>query len=550
MENVLLPEKWKDWIIDEELGSGDYGAVYKAHLTDDEETQAAIKVLRLAPKDENDDTDYEQLVNDFYDVIKSMDDVANYDNIVMVDDYHVDHEEGSNGWTLYMRKELLEPLTDEMKDRVYDDADILRMSLDMCNALEVCEEKHILHGEIKPKNIMLNKYGSYKLDGFGVTGGEAYDAKADQYALSKLLMGFLNEGSSEDIRKVFEKGCSENPDDRYEDITEMKGELLDILGLKPVGDMNRETSRLATPILLWLAIFFIVAAVLIFFIESKNFENVRKMLNKPSSNGVLLGEDNDNLTWRVTRNTLTISGKGVIPDYREANKAPWSGYDYDYIVVEEGITAIGDRAFYESENAIKVTLPDSLESIGSESFAMCPNLGYIEIPKNVNHVDGIDLFGYCHKLASIKVDPENKTYDSRDNCNAIIETSSNTLVAGCSMTEIPDSVIVVGRGSMYGQRRLDNHQNIVIPKSVKVIDTGAFKNSNIKTCVLEDGVASIERKAFAYCGFLEEIEIPESVKAIDETAFLESTNVTIKGKAGSVAETYAKDHDIAFVTID
>ena len=361
MENVLLPEKWKDWIIDEELGSGDYGAVYKAHLTDDEETQAAIKVLRLAPKDENDDTDYEQLVNDFYDVIKSMDDVANYDNIVMVDDYHVDHEEGSNGWTLYMRKELLEPLTDEMNDRVYDDADILRMSLDMCNALEVCEEKHILHGEIKPKNIMLNKFGSYKLDGFGVTGGEAYDAKADQYSLSKLLLGFLNENSSENIRNVFEKGCSENPDDRYENISEMKGELLDILGLKPVGDMNRETSRLAAPILLWLAIFFIVAAVLIFFIESKNFENVRKMLNKPSSNGVLLGEDNDNLTWRVTRNTLTISGKGVIPDYREANKAPWSGYDYAYIVVEEGITAIGDRAFYESENVIKVTLPESLE---------------------------------------------------------------------------------------------------------------------------------------------------------------------------------------------
>ena len=68
--------------------------------------------------------------------------------------------------------------------------------------------------------------------------------------------------------------------------------------------------------------------------------------------------------------------------------------------------------------------------------------------------------------------------------------------------------------------------------------------------MLEDGVASIERKAFAYCGFLEEIEIPESVKVIDETAFLESENVTIKGKAGSVAETYAKDHNMAFVTID
>ena len=89
-------------------------------------------------------------------------------------------------------------------------------------------------------------------------------------------------------------------------------------------------------------------------------------------------------------------------------------------IIPEGTTEIGDRAFFDCTSLKSITIPDSVTRIGEEAFSHCEN------------------------LKSIVVEEGNPKYDSRNNCNAIIETATNTLVFGCSTTIIPDSVTTIG----------------------------------------------------------------------------------------------------------
>ena len=93
------------------------------------------------------------------------------------------------------------------------------------------------------------------------------------------------------------------------------------------------------------------------------------------------------------------------------------------------------------------------------AFLYCVKLSSVTIPKSVKEI-GLGAFEGCFSLTNIVVDKDNIMYDSRNNCNAIIETLSNTLVAGCSATVIPNSITSIGKSAFCHCNTL---KSIIIP---------------------------------------------------------------------------------------
>ena len=115
-------------------------------------------------------------------------------------------------------------------------------------------------------------------------------------------------------------------------------------------------------------------------------------------------------------------------------------------IIPQGVTTIEDEAFKDCEDLKTIIISDSVTTIGSEAFYGCKNLTSIVIPDSVTSIE-YQAFRNCSSLTGIVVEEENPRYDSRNNCNAIIETATNTLVCGCSTTIIPDSVTTIGSGA-------------------------------------------------------------------------------------------------------
>ena len=142
------------------------------------------------------------------------------------------------------------------------------------------------------------------------------------------------------------------------------------------------------------------------------------------------------------------------------------------IDIPNSVTSIGEEAFSRCTGLTSVTIGNSVRSIGGYAFSTCTGLTSIFIPNSVNNV-GQAIFGGCNNLISIIVDNSNGKYDSRNNCNAIIETSTNKLVIGCSNSIIPNSVTSIGHWAFNNFTELTS---IIIPSSITSIGKGAFSD--------------------------------------------------------------------------
>ena len=140
------------------------------------------------------------------------------------------------------------------------------------------------------------------------------------------------------------------------------------------------------------------------------------------------------------------------------------------------ITFIGQGAFSADTLLSSITIPSSVDSIGSYAFMYCTGLTSLAIPSSVKTI-GLHAFAGCNGVTSVTVDSENITFDSRDNCNAIIETASNTLVAGFNNTVIPSSVTSIGNGAFA----LSSLTSIVIPESVTKIGRAIIEFTEIRS---------------------------------------------------------------------
>ena len=172
------------------------------------------------------------------------------------------------------------------------------------------------------------------------------------------------------------------------------------------------------------------------------------------------------------------------------------------ITIPNSVTSIGNYAFNGCGGLTSITIPNSVTSIGYEAFYGCTGLTSITIPNSVTFI-GYRAFAGCIGLSNIKVAADNTKYDSRDNCNAIIETASNTLIAGCMNTTIPNSVTSIGWNAFYDCTGLTS---ITIPNSVTSIGNYAFYDcTGLTSITIPNSVNSIGEYAFRDCTGLEDI---------------------------------------------
>ncbi len=174
-----------------------------------------------------------------------------------------------------------------------------------------------------------------------------------------------------------------------------------------------------------------------------------------------------------------------------------------------------NEAFGGCAKIESLVFPESLLEIGRSAFYGCESIKSLFIPKNVRHV-AYRAFRGCNGLLEISIDSLNTKYDSRNGCNAIIESNTNILVVGCLNSIIPTNIISIGESAFDGCSGLSS---INIPNSVKFIEKGAFTWSGLKSIDLPNSIEQIGEFAFQSCNSMISVTIPESVIKIDEVAF-------------------------------
>jgi len=221
-----------------------------------------------------------------------------------------------------------------------------------------------------------------------------------------------------------------------------------------------------------------------------------------------------------------------LPSIEIGNNVKKIGYDVfenckslTSIVLPDGLTEIGAKAFAECGSLVSINLPQGVDRIEAETFLKCSSLASVDIPigvgtickgafngcssltsvfipRNVTSIE-YEAFAYCPAITDISVDEDNAIYDSRDNCNAIIETATGTLLVGCKNTVIPESVTSIGDLSFEGCSSLTK---MVIPDWVTSVGHYAFQDcQNLETLVIGNSVTEIGVRAFLFCPNLKEV---------------------------------------------
>ena len=192
------------------------------------------------------------------------------------------------------------------------------------------------------------------------------------------------------------------------------------------------------------------------------FNNVKHIIYAGSATGS---------PWGAIAVNGFVDGDFVFSDNTKKQLIAYIGNGGD-VTIPNSVTTIGRSAFKNCTGLTIITIPNSVTTIESSAFSGCNGLTSVTIGTDVTSI-GERAFYYCSGLTSINVASGNSVYDSRSNCNAIIETASNTLIAGCQNTIIPNSVTSIGNYAFSGCSGLTS---ISVPNSVTSIGNSAFYN--------------------------------------------------------------------------
>ena len=198
------------------------------------------------------------------------------------------------------------------------------------------------------------------------------------------------------------------------------------------------------------------------------------------------------------------------------------------ITIPNSVTSIGNSAFMNCSGLTSITIGNSVTSIEYQAFFGCSGLTSVTIPNSVTSI-GSYAFSGCSGLTSITVAQGNTKYDSRDNCNALIESASNTLIVGCKTTVIPNSVTSIGSMAF---RNCSGLTSITIPNSVTSIEGSAFNDcSGLTSVTIGNSVTSIGKYAFSGCSGLTSITVAQGNTKYDSrdncNAIIESASNTL-----------------------
>lgn len=301
--------RWKEWTIKEQIGQGSYGKVYKISkedfghtyeaalkLIDIPQSGAEIETLRSDGVDEKSiQTYFFSIVNEIVKEFELMSKLKGHTNIVSYEDHMVAMKGDGYGWQIGIRMELLTPLDTYIKTHPFYIRDVIKLGIDVCKALVLCQKQDIIHRDIKPLNIFVTEFGDFKLGDFGIARqlektsyamskkgtydymapevykGNPYNSTADIYSLGIVMYRYLNNNripflpaypepimhsdkekanllrangtaisppcnASGKLVDIVLKACAYEPSDRYQKAEDMQRDLEKLVLLNQVGN--------------------------------------------------------------------------------------------------------------------------------------------------------------------------------------------------------------------------------------------------------------------------------------------------------------------------
>ena len=242
------------------------------------------------------------------------------------------------------------------------------------------------------------------------------------------------------------------------------------------------------------------------------------VMSMAANAGVIVYSTDDGFKYNLDTEAKTAK----LARFQGSQKAVVIPENVTYNNVTYSVTSLGESCFYAC-SITSITIPSSVTSLGDKCLDGCYYLTSIDIPSSVTSL-GKNCFMLCPSLESITVDKNNKIYDSRENCNAIIETSTNRMIHGCKTTVIPSSVTSLGDYCFVCCYSLTS---ITIPSSVTSFGVECFSYCTSLTSIdIPSSVTSLGNYCFEACSSLTSVTIPSSVTSLGYACFYKCTSLT------------------------
>ena len=544
-----------EWSIVREIGEGsfgkvfeierrDFGYTYKAALKAITIPQSRSEIERIADDGmgpESVTAYFRGFVQELVEEFRIMSKLKGESNIVSYEDHRVIEHTDEIGWDVFIRMELLTPLTKYAKEHGISRADVIRLGIDICSALELCRKNNIIHRDIKPENIFVSENGKFKLGDFGIaktvektTGGlskkgtytymapevykgEAYGASVDIYSLGIVLYRFMNNNrapflppyptpikyadresamarrikgetlpapanANEALSRVILKACAYKPEERYRSAADMRRDLEALLGEdEQQPDLDKTVGIFSGKGTAK------VDAPVTAATDVKEPEPASETAEPVSKTAAFFAEP-----------LPTVSDAGTVGIFSGSKAAPAES------TVSEPVQlpTVSDAHEQENENEPCAPAPD--EEVRSYTEDK-PQSSTSNSDKAAKKKRLKLLLAACFVLAiGIFIAILSNQPEASGICGANLEWT----LSGGTLT-------ISGEGAMY-----DYEYNVAYNS------TAPWSGIYINEIVVEDGVTSIGDYAFSDCTSLTSVAIPDSVTSIGDFAFHRCTSLT------------------------